>query len=69
MERYISSVFDCFDNACLGLSMGDNIEIRFGRKSLKLAISNIKINNNSIVTFHLNRGSQYTSADFKNLLF
>ena len=37
-------------------------------KSLKGAISNIKVNTNSSVIFHSDRGSQYTSGVFRSLL-
>jgi len=65
---YISTVFDCFDNACLGLSMADNMKSELVEKSLKGAISNIKTNTNSSIIFHSDRGSQYTSGAFRNLL-
>ena len=68
---YISTVFDCFDNYCLGLSMDDNMKSELVEKSLKMAISNRYIPNKYCVNkiiFHSDRGSQYTSQNFRSLL-
>jgi transposase InsO family protein len=62
---YQSSVFDCFDNACLGLSLADNMRAELcvetfiqaaGRYDLIGAIN------------HSDRGSQYTSEEFRQTL-
>jgi transposase InsO family protein len=62
---YQSSVFDCFDNACLGLSLSDNMRADLcvetfiqaaGRYDLRGAIA------------HSDRGSQYTSDEFRRTL-
>jgi transposase InsO family protein len=62
---YQSGVFDCFDNACLGLSLADNMRMELcietylqaaGRYDLRGAVS------------HSDRGSQYTSEEFRRVL-
>ncbi|MDR0424439.1 MAG: IS3 family transposase [Clostridiales Family XIII bacterium] len=59
---YQSSVFDCFDNTCLGVSLSDNMRAGLcvetymqaaGRYDLRGAVS------------HSDRGSQYTSEEFR----
>ncbi len=59
---YISAVFDCFDNYCLGLSMDDNMKTPLVVQSLAAAASLHAIRG---AVFHTDRGSQYTSADFR----
>ena len=61
-KLYISAVFDCFDNACLGISMDDNMRIPLVTDSLKMAVLTHKITS---AIFHTDRGSQYTSYDFR----
>jgi transposase InsO family protein len=62
---YVSGIFDCFDNACLGLSIADHMrkelvvntyEQAAGQYDLRGALS------------HSDRGSQYTSKEFRYLL-
>lgn len=62
---YASAVFDCFDNACMALSIADHmrkelvietIEQAAGQHDLRGAIS------------HSDRGSQYTSAEYRQIL-
>lgn len=62
---YISAVFDCFDNACLGLSMDDNMKTPLVIQSLESAH---KLHGISGAVFHTDRGSQYTSAEFRDCL-
>lgn len=59
---YISGVFDCFDNACLSLSMDDNMKTPLVVQSLVSAHNLYGITG---AVFHTDRGSQYTSADFR----
>jgi len=60
---YISGVFDCFDNMCVGLSMADNMRTPLVIESLK-AVINEKIGVQAAI-FHTDRGSQYTSLEFR----
>jgi transposase InsO family protein len=62
---YQSGIFDCFDNACLGLSLSDNMRAELcvetfmqaaGRYDLRGALS------------HSDRGSQYTGDEFRRVL-
>jgi transposase InsO family protein len=59
---YISGIFDCFDNGLLGLSMSDNMKTRLVIDSLKMADGNYNI---AGAMFHTDRGSQYTSQEFR----
>jgi transposase InsO family protein len=62
---YISGVFDCFDNACVGLCMDDNMETPLVINSVQMAVHSFNI---SGAIFHSDRGSQYTSYDFRAYL-
>jgi transposase InsO family protein len=62
---YISGIFDCFDNACLGLSMDDNMKTPLVIQSL---VSAHKLHGIHGAIFHTDRGSQYTSTDFRTQL-
>jgi transposase InsO family protein len=62
---YISGIFDCFDNACLGLSMDDNMKTSLVIQSL---VSAHKLHGVHGAIFHTDRGSQYTSIDFRTQL-
>jgi transposase InsO family protein len=59
---YIGLTFDCFDDACLGLAMDDNMEAQLVERSLEMATSNKDM---AGTTFHSDRGSQYTSNNFR----
>jgi len=62
---YIGLTFDCFDNACVGLAMDDNMKSPLVERSLSMAISNEDMTDS---IFHSDRGSQYTSNDFRKLI-
>jgi transposase InsO family protein len=62
---YISGVFDCYDNACLGLSMDDNMKTPLVVQSLASAHNLYGL---AGAIFHTDRGSQYTSDDFRTCL-
>jgi len=60
-KLYISGIFDCYDNYCLGLSMDDNM-----RKELVIdTIMQIRIKN---IIIHSDRGKQYTSEEYKKAM-
>ena len=59
---YISGVFDCYDNQCVGLSMADNMRTELIIDSLSMVEKNEEIKG---AIFHSDRGSQYTSTDFR----
>jgi transposase InsO family protein len=62
---YISGVFDCFDNFCLGLSMDDNMRTPLVVQSLASAHNLYGVTG---AVFHTDRGSQYTSIEFRACL-
>lgn len=64
-KLYISGVLDCFDNSIVGLSMADNMKVPLVIDSFKMAM---KQNKATGVIFHTDRGSQYTSIDFRKIL-
>jgi len=62
---YISAVFDCYDNSCLGLSMDDNMKTPLVVQSLASAHNLYGLTG---AIFHTDRGSQYTSDEFRACL-
>lgn len=62
---YISGIFDCYDNACLGLSMADNMRKELVIDSFKQAAGRYDL---AGAISHSDRGSQYTSAKFREIL-
>jgi len=62
---YISLTFDCFNDACVGLAMDDNMRSPLVERSLSMAVSNKNMTDS---IFHSDRGSQYTSHDFRKLI-
>jgi len=64
---YISALFDCFDDACSGLSMSDNMKTPLVTYSLEATfLDGIDRDNPPLI--HSDRGSQYTSALFQKTL-
>ncbi len=64
-KLYVSAVFDCFDNACIGLSIGDNMETPLVIQSYAMATKYCHL---SGCISHSDRGSQYTSQLFRDYL-
>lgn len=62
---YVSAVFDCYDNLCMGLSMDDNMKTPLVTQSLTAAHNLHDIDG---AIFHTDRGSQYTSDEFRACL-
>lgn len=62
---YISGVFDCYDNQCVGLSMADNMRTEQIIDSLSMVEKVEKNEELKGAIFHSDRGSQYTSTDFR----
>jgi transposase InsO family protein len=63
-KLYISAVFFFYNVKCIGISMGTNMETGLVIKSLKQAKNYMSPN----AIFHTDRGSQYTSKDFRKEL-
>lgn len=59
---YISAIFDCFDNATVGLSMDDNMRKELVIRTVKQAMQRYPADG---VILHSDRGSQYTSGDYR----
>jgi transposase InsO family protein len=63
-KLYISGIFDCYDSVIVGLTMDDNMRKELVEDTLKQAMSRYRA---SGVICHSDRGSQYTSNDYKDL--
>ncbi|MDR1558999.1 MAG: IS3 family transposase, partial [Clostridiales bacterium] len=64
-KLYISGIFDCYDNAIVGLTMDDNMRKELVMQTVNQAVSNYRPDG---VILHSDRGSQYTSEAFKDVL-
>ena len=64
-KLYVSAIFDCYDNACLGVSVADNMKTELVIDSYHCATSQYNLYN---AITHSDRGSQYTSEKFRNML-
>jgi transposase InsO family protein len=62
---YQSSVFDCFDNTCLGLSLADNMRTELCIETYRQAALRYDLRG---AISHSDRGSQYTSGEFRQTL-
>jgi transposase InsO family protein len=63
---YISVIFDCYDNSAWGLEMADNMRTELVKSSLESAVSMNPALRGAVL--HSDRGSQYTSALFRDTL-
>lgn len=59
---YVSAIFDCFDDACLGLSIDRHMRTELVISSFEQASGRYDLRG---ATSHSDRGSQYTSEDFR----
>ena len=64
-KLYVSAIFDCFDNACLGLSMADNMQTKLVVDTFQQAAGEYDLRG---ALSHSDRGSQYTSDLFRQTL-
>jgi len=62
---YQSGVFDCFDNACLGLSFADHMRTELCVETYSQAARHYDLRG---AVSHSDRGSQYTSEEFRRML-
>ena len=62
-KLYVSAIFDCFNSEALGLAMADNMRAELCVTTLKNAIMKFPELSGAIV--HSDRGSQYTSAEYR----
>ena len=61
-KLYVAPVFDCYDGAIVGLSMDDNMKKELCINAFEQAC---RRQNAYGMIFHSDRGSQYTSGDFR----
>lgn len=62
---YQSSIFDCYDNMCLGLSLADNMRTELCIETFMQADKRYDLQG---AISHSDRGSQYTSETFRQTL-
>jgi putative transposase len=63
---YLATVIDCHTKAVVGWSMADHLRASLVGDALKMAHGNIDIVEDCV--FHSDRGTQYTSAEYRGLL-
>ena len=63
---YLSIVMDLFNREIIGYSISKNIDTELVKGALGNAIS--RVNNTEGIIFHSDRGSQYRSKGYKNML-
>jgi putative transposase len=63
---YLATVIDLFSRKIVGYAVDDNMKTTLINKALQMAIDKRKPSKNTI--FHSDRGSQYASKSFRNLL-
>ena len=64
-KLYISAVFDCFDSLCLAVSIADNMRKELVIETFQQAAGLYDLRG---AISHSDRGSQYTSEDFRKIL-
>lgn len=62
---YTSGIFDCFDNACLGVSMANHMRAELVIETFTTATYDYDL---SGAIAHSDRGSQYTSEDYRRAI-
>jgi len=62
---YTSAIFDCFDDACLAVSMADNMRKELVIATFEQAAGKYQLSGSMS---HSDRGSQYTSDEFRAVL-
>jgi len=62
---YTSAIFDCFDNACLAVSVEDNMRKELVIGTFEQAAGRYDLRGSAS---HMDRGSQYTSAEFRKAI-
>jgi putative transposase len=65
---YVATVIDGFSRRVVGWAVDDNMRDELTAAALEMAIANRRPTPGQVV-FHSDRGSQYTSSDFRDLCF
>jgi putative transposase len=63
---FLATVIDCYTKAVIGWAMSDNYKTPLISAAIRMAVRNHNIKNDAI--FHSDRGSNYTSAEFGEIL-
>ncbi len=63
---YLATVIDCHTKKIIGWSMADHMNASLVCDAMTMAVGNMVIPRDAI--FHSDRGTQYTSAEFRDLL-
>ena len=63
---YLATVIDCHTKGVIGWAMADNYQTPLIEEAIRMAARNYPIKRGAI--FHSDRGSNYTSAQFANML-
>jgi putative transposase len=61
---YLATVLDCFSKKIVGWAMAEHMRTTLVTDALQVAVRNGRIRR-GVTIFHSDRGTQYTSADFK----
>ena len=64
-KLYVSAIFDCYDNACIGLTIADNMKAEMVVDTYEQASQKYEL---SGVISHSDRGSQYTSTIYRETI-
>ena len=64
-KLYVSAIFDCYDNTCIGLTIADNMKAEMVVDTYEKASQNYEL---SGAISHSDRGSQYTSAVYRETI-
>lgn len=63
---YLATVIDCYSKAVVGWSMAAHMKASLVCDAMTMAAGNIKLQPDCV--FHSDRGTQYTSSEYRNLL-
>lgn len=65
-KLYVSAIFDCYDSAVLGLSMGTNMKASLCISTLRNAVNAYPSLKGAII--HSDKGAQYTSEEYRSTI-
>lgn len=67
-KLYVSAVFDCYDLMPIGLSMANNMRAELSKSTIEDIITRYGKDAAKNMLIHSDRGSQYTSELYKNVI-
>ena len=65
-KLYVSAIFDCYDNAVIGIAMADNMKAELCVQTVRNAYKSYPEMVGCII--HSDRGSQYTSSQYREII-